>query len=121
MAAPSRGTTIPHGNLGYIGHVAARETPDSVAIIDMFGARERVVTHGALEQRLDRVGVEQPARAIHERLDELLLGHATADAEDQPVGDRAVQVDLGADAAGLEALGRLEPVEHAPRDGAPLR
>ena len=46
---------FPHGNMGYIGQRAAFAAPDSIAIIDLWGDRERILTHGALEARLERV------------------------------------------------------------------
>lgn len=42
-------------NLGYWMSEAAAKAPDDVAIIDLFGGEERIVTYGELEARLDRV------------------------------------------------------------------
>ena len=42
-------------NLGYWMSEAAAKAPDDVAIIDLFGGQERIVTYGELEARLDRV------------------------------------------------------------------
>ncbi|MGE0005180.1 MAG: AMP-binding protein [Parvibaculaceae bacterium] len=41
-------------NLGYWNHVAARNAPDAIAMIDLFGDRVREVAYRMLEQRLDR-------------------------------------------------------------------
>ena len=46
---------IPHGNLGYIAQLAAQAAPDAPAIIDLWAGRERVLTHGELETKLERV------------------------------------------------------------------
>ncbi len=43
------------GNLGYWIMDAAHRTPDKVALIDLSGERERTLTYGALDGRLDRV------------------------------------------------------------------
>src|SRR4030088_1248939 len=43
------------GNLGFFFDAAVREVPDKVAVIDLFGGRERQVTYRALDARMDRV------------------------------------------------------------------
>jgi len=43
-----------HGNLGYWSSAAAARDPDAIAMIDLFGDAERVVTYGDLERRLNR-------------------------------------------------------------------
>jgi len=42
-------------NLGFFFDAALREVPDKVAIIDLFGGRERQVTYRDLDIRMDRV------------------------------------------------------------------
>ena len=42
-------------NLGFFFDAAVREVPDKVAVIDLFGGRERQVTYRALDDRMDRV------------------------------------------------------------------
>src|SRR4051794_12424730 len=42
-------------NLGFFFDAAVREVPDKVAVIDLFGGRERRVTYRALDARMDRV------------------------------------------------------------------
>jgi long-chain acyl-CoA synthetase len=42
-------------NLGFFFDAAVREVPDKVAVIDLFGGRERQVTYRALDVRMDRV------------------------------------------------------------------
>lgn len=41
-------------NLGYWSHVAARNGPDALAMIDLSGERPREVSYRMLEDRLDR-------------------------------------------------------------------
>jgi acyl-CoA synthetase (AMP-forming)/AMP-acid ligase II len=43
-----------HDNLGYWCSEAAARDPDGIAMIDLCGAGERIVTYGELEQRLNR-------------------------------------------------------------------
>ena len=80
--------------------------------------RERLGARRAalLQQRVDGVVVEQPAGAIDERLDQLLLRHEPADRNDQPVRDRAVEIDLFADPPRLQAFGRGQAGEDVARD-----
>src|SRR5262245_296909 len=42
-------------NLGFFFDASVRAVPDKVAIIDLFGGRERQVTYRALDVRMDRV------------------------------------------------------------------
>ena len=42
-------------NLGYFFAGSVRRVPDRVAIIDLFGGRERASTYRALDERMDRV------------------------------------------------------------------
>ena len=42
-------------NLGFFFDAAVRAMPDKVAVIDLFGGRERQVTYRALDARMDRV------------------------------------------------------------------
>jgi long-chain acyl-CoA synthetase len=42
-------------NLGFFFDAAVRAVPDKVAVIDLFGGRERQVTYRALDARMDRV------------------------------------------------------------------
>ncbi|HYW61369.1 MAG TPA: class I adenylate-forming enzyme family protein [Xanthobacteraceae bacterium] len=42
-------------NLGFFFDRAREATPDKVAVIDLFGGRERQVTYAALDARMDRV------------------------------------------------------------------
>jgi len=42
-------------NLGFFFDTSVREVPDKVAVIDLFGGRERQVTYRALHARMDRV------------------------------------------------------------------
>jgi len=41
-------------NLGYIAHRTAIAEPDRIAVIDLHGGAERIVTYGELDARLDR-------------------------------------------------------------------
>jgi long-chain acyl-CoA synthetase len=52
------------GNLGYWCMDAARSTPDKVALIDLSGERERSLTYGALNSRLDRVAATLSASGM---------------------------------------------------------
>jgi len=51
-------------NLGYFSRQAAQDQPDRVALIDLFGDRERALTYAALEERLDRVASLLAARGL---------------------------------------------------------
>src|SRR5689334_1605349 len=42
-------------NLGFFFDASVRALPDKVAIIDLFGGRERQITYRALDRRMDRV------------------------------------------------------------------
>src|SRR5262245_51009791 len=42
-------------NLGYFFDASVRRLPDKVAIIDLFGGRERTSTYRQLDARMDRV------------------------------------------------------------------
>src|SRR6185295_7884099 len=42
-------------NLGFFFDATVRRLPDKVAIIDLFGGRERTSTYGQLDERMDRV------------------------------------------------------------------
>jgi long-chain acyl-CoA synthetase len=42
-------------NLGFFFDAAVRAVPDKVAVIDLFGGREREITYRALDVRMDRV------------------------------------------------------------------
>jgi len=42
-------------NLGFFFDAAVRARPDKVAVIDLFGGRERQITYRALDARMDRV------------------------------------------------------------------
>ncbi|MDJ0947714.1 MAG: class I adenylate-forming enzyme family protein [Alphaproteobacteria bacterium] len=87
MGAPDR-----NGNLGYwLGDWPRRE-PERVALIDLHGGRERTVSYGALEARLDRV-----ASALTHR------GLAVGDRVIISVGNRTefIEAMFGAMRAGL--------------------
>ena len=66
-------TEARHANLGYFNRVAAQNTPDAIALIDLSGDAPCEITHGALDQRMERV-----ARALGglglKAGDRLLLG-----------------------------------------------
>src|SRR4249919_621154 len=42
-------------NLGFFFDASVRALPDKVAVIDLFGGRERQITYRALDERMDRV------------------------------------------------------------------
>ena len=42
-------------NLGYLPHRTATAEPDAIAIVDLHGGRERHLTYGAMDARMDRV------------------------------------------------------------------
>src|SRR5258708_6121338 len=48
-------TNNPRPNLGYFFHRTVERLPDKVAIIDLFGGRERISTYRQLDERMDRV------------------------------------------------------------------
>lgn len=53
------------GNLGYWTGDWPLKTPDRTAIIDLFGGRERVISYGALDRRLDKVAALLRARGLN--------------------------------------------------------
>src|SRR5215470_19202937 len=61
MAPPIEDARLPDTdpnrarNLGFFFDASVRATPDKVAVINLFGGRERQITYRALDQRMDRV------------------------------------------------------------------
>src|SRR6266702_7690412 len=56
MQATTQGTTINRRrNLGFFFDETVERLPDKVAIIDLFGGRERTSTYRQLDERMNRV------------------------------------------------------------------
>lgn len=55
MAASGKGDVNRQRNLGYFFDRSVKRVPDKVAVLDLFGGRERQVTYAALDERMSRV------------------------------------------------------------------
>jgi len=88
-------TEARRANLGNFNHDAAQNSPDATALIDLSGHAPREITHGALDQRMERVACALGGLGLRAG-DRLLLG----------IGNRIefIEIFFGAMRAGIVPL-----------------
>ena len=92
-------------NLGFFFDHATARVPDKVAIIDLFGGRERCSTYRQLDARMDAVAWSKKKPRLRRRFT-LSMAIITSARQSQPQRSSPVNVSLGSSSHACQARAR---------------